>query len=219
MERAPRKVNIRGDEPRVVATYTIEAACPNCDWRGKVEIPKGTPIPKGDTIDAAVCPNCECYTLVRLLKLPTEPATDSDWQTMRRYWEDQAARRTIEQPYTPWVTPHDAGITWVQPSWVQNSGTITSTNPMATESVTTNSIRSALRGMQESLAIAPTESLSNMLESVSAGDRTGYDHYARMSAPINTANSSTTTASPGTILHNAGRPSSTWSGVPMKAPE
>lgn len=42
-------------------TYTVKAACTNCDWKGTVELTKGHEFSRWIN-----CPNCGCsYTLMR----------------------------------------------------------------------------------------------------------------------------------------------------------
>ena len=111
MERAPRKINIRGDEspkpaetqPEVSETYSIDAQCSNCDWKGKAEIPKGVPVKVGDPLDVmATCPECGCTTLVRVAKAP--PVT-TGLPSVGRDYEEELRRMIREaQPYTPPVS-------------------------------------------------------------------------------------------------------------------
>lgn len=65
--RQERVIDIVGLEQPVgpAATYSIEVACNNCNFRGKVQIPKGTPVA------GSLCPNCGCQTVVK--SLPTTP--------------------------------------------------------------------------------------------------------------------------------------------------
>lgn len=42
-------------------TYTVKAACTNCDWKGSVELTKGHEFSRW-----IACPRCGCtYTLIR----------------------------------------------------------------------------------------------------------------------------------------------------------
>lgn len=42
-------------------TYQVYAACSNCGWEGRVEIPKG------QGVSTKECPQCGCCTLARVV--------------------------------------------------------------------------------------------------------------------------------------------------------
>ena len=42
-----------------MSEYEIKGICLNCDWTGKIVIPKGSPIEE----DKLVCPCCGCATV------------------------------------------------------------------------------------------------------------------------------------------------------------
>lgn len=73
MDRQDRVIDIQGSESAqpTVATYSIEVACHNCDYRGETQIPKGTPV------GGSPCPNCGCQTVAKSLPAVTPAAPAS----------------------------------------------------------------------------------------------------------------------------------------------
>ena len=69
-------------KPKRVRKYRVESRCENCDWEGKISLPRGTLIRKGcRMLDAAACPRCGCNELIR-----------------RDIEAEQAATETVEAP-------------------------------------------------------------------------------------------------------------------------
>lgn len=126
-------------DPGPVKTYKIDALCLNCDWRGEVEIPKGTPCEKGKPLgQTAKCPDCECFTLVRQIPEQDPPRAIAPVQPMMPlspYIEERRRRPVtpLPQPDQPWQhfgpyygdPPNRIGVPYVgdpppntQPTWV-----------------------------------------------------------------------------------------------------
>jgi hypothetical protein len=60
-------------EPEKVKTYSVYAACMNCNWAGDVEVPFGQPAPMLQVIADLPCENCGCVALTRLVRAQPEP--------------------------------------------------------------------------------------------------------------------------------------------------
>lgn len=102
-ERQPRGIKLRDETDKPQGTYKIDVHCENCDWKGEVDIPKGTPVPKGDYLgELARCDNCGCKVLKRAVD---EPQMRELLERMRRASEDGTLYPSLPTPIIPDSSP------------------------------------------------------------------------------------------------------------------
>lgn len=94
--RQDRVIDIQGSESApqpAVATYSIEVACNNCNYRGETQIPKGT------LVGGSPCPNCGCQTVVKSLpdraEAPRQNTRNQIEEMIRRQYGTQPDRRVF----------------------------------------------------------------------------------------------------------------------------
>ena len=133
------------EEKKPEGSYKIFAKCTNCDWQGKVYIPKGVAIEIGKPVVIVSCKRCGCETLKRIKpssKIGTvppgpavRPTSPDDAEAVRRALEEflrrQSDRHTpvIPMPEPQPFTPSPWGQPWTtepidNPHWVDAPGRI-----------------------------------------------------------------------------------------------
>ena len=90
-------------KPKRIRKYKVDAYCDNCDWEGKVGIPRGTVVVKNDRMGvAADCPHCGCQELIRGFLDETtveEQAEITDGAGMMRRLEELMEEERRNRPH------------------------------------------------------------------------------------------------------------------------
>lgn len=104
MERQPRKVRLPAEVEPVTGTYEIHAKCNNCDWTGRVNIPKGKPVAKDSALEGlARCESCGCFTLVRIAAVATPSSLE---EMLRQHQRPFSSPSRLIDPIWPDYTDY-----------------------------------------------------------------------------------------------------------------